>query len=150
MADEKCRARVPANLRRLWDMIPEIDCKMKCAASCGPVTCGAAELRSIREYCRANGIPYHRLPTTGREAWKVIREKSKDLPPEYLTSDTPAPCMACPYLRDGRCSIHPVRPALCRIWGTVPEMPCAFGCRPRSAISNAKGRRIMAKVFGLP
>lgn len=32
----------------------------------------------------------------------------------------------CPYLKDGRCSIHSVRPQTCRKYGEVPQMPCQY------------------------
>jgi len=33
---------------------------------------------------------------------------------------------ACPYLIEGKCSVYPLRPSICRKYGTIPELPCAY------------------------
>lgn len=35
---------------------------------------------------------------------------------------------SCPALREGRCTVHEQRPAICRMWGTVDSLPCPHGC----------------------
>lgn len=32
----------------------------------------------------------------------------------------------CPYLKDGRCSVYPLRPKVCRDYGVSPKLPCAY------------------------
>lgn len=32
----------------------------------------------------------------------------------------------CPYLENGRCSVWNARPQVCRLYGEVEQMPCAF------------------------
>lgn len=37
----------------------------------------------------------------------------------------------CPALGPlGTCTVYPVRPLLCRLWGVAEAMPCPHGCRP--------------------
>lgn len=38
----------------------------------------------------------------------------------------------CPLLKDGRCSVYPVRPWVCRAWGAAVPMACGWGCQPAS------------------
>lgn len=35
--------------------------------------------------------------------------------------------LTCPWYQDGCCAVHPVRPALCRLFGHVPQMTCCNG-----------------------
>lgn len=42
----------------------------------------------------------------------------------------------CPFLDDGGCSVHAVRPLVCRLWGQVESMPCRFGCKPKRMIPD--------------
>ncbi len=50
----------------------------------------------------------------------------------------------CPYLKNGRCSIYPVRPMVCKLWGNGNEMPCMFGCAPKDGfISKEDSYRLL-------
>ena len=49
--------------------------------------------------------------------------------------DAPTPDGACPALSramvaTGICTVHPIRPMVCRLWGTAASMPCPHGCTP--------------------
>ena len=49
--------------------------------------------------------------------------------------DVPTPDGACPALSralvpTGRCTVHQVRPMVCRLWRTAAAMPCPHGCTP--------------------
>jgi hypothetical protein len=50
----------------------------------------------------------------------------------------------CPFLKEGRCSIYPVRPTVCRLWGSVEDMSCPYGCKPR--MTARAGRMILRQV----
>lgn len=39
--------------------------------------------------------------------------------------------MQCPYLKNDRCRIYPVRPIVCRLQGTVAALPCVYATPPR-------------------
>lgn len=41
----------------------------------------------------------------------------------------------CPFLVENRCSVYPLRPLVCRAWGTVPSMACPHGCEPEEWLS---------------
>lgn len=45
----------------------------------------------------------------------------------------------------GKCSIYNDRPLVCRLWGAVPDMPCAWGCEP--TLTSAEGRQLMQAML---
>ncbi len=73
-------------------------------------------MQKIKQYCTVNQIPYHEFE------YPITPKKFID---DLLKSDEE---LTCPYLKEGRCSIYPVRPTICRMWGAVESMPCSFGC----------------------
>ena len=52
----------------------------------------------------------------------------------------------CPLLQEGRCSVYPIRPLICRLWGVVETMPCPHGCVPTRWLSQAEGFAILASA----
>lgn len=36
---------------------------------------------------------------------------------------------------NGKCSVYPIRPLICRLWGTVRSMACPHGCEPEQWLS---------------
>lgn len=77
--------------------LPAMRCDIGCGKCCGPVGASPAEFEQISEYVRANGITPLRQGKT------------------------------CPMFQAGGCAIYPVRPAVCRLYGHVPEMRCPIG-----------------------
>ncbi len=51
----------------------------------------------------------------------------------------------CPYLGEGGCLIYEQRPFICRLFGTVPEMPCPHGCKPEKMLSSLEGKKLLHK-----
>lgn len=47
----------------------------------------------------------------------------------------------CTRLVAGRCASYEDRPMVCRLWGSVPEMPCPHGCKP--TLSTVEGMVLM-------
>lgn len=45
-----------------------------------------------------------------------------------------APCPALDFA--GRCSIHPLRPLICRLYGVADELRCPFGCEPERRLTQ--------------
>ncbi len=50
----------------------------------------------------------------------------------------------CPYIEDGGCSIHAVRPFMCRLFGAVENLRCPKGCGPEKLLSAGEGRVLRA------
>jgi Fe-S-cluster containining protein len=55
--------------------------------------------------------------------------------------------LTCPMLVDGKCSVYDIRPAICRLFGTIKDkMVCPEGCAPARKIGDAEARVILGKV----
>jgi len=87
-------------------------------------------------YCGVIGL-------TGTE--RALIEATHEIP-VVTTTDT----LTCPLLVEGRCSAYEVRPAICRIWGTIRArtsmMHCPHGCRPKRWLSDAEARAILDAI----
>lgn len=117
----------PRSLEELWADIPPMECKGLCTDSCGPIEVSDAE----RAKLAARGV---KLPD--------VVDQLTELASVGLAR------YRCPALVDGRCSVYEVRPTICRLWGSVPEMPCRFGCQPKGGLlSSAAGRRLLEWSF---
>jgi len=44
----------------------------------------------------------------------------------YSTEEFQKNNMQCPYLKNNRCSIYPVRPIVCRLQANIIELPCKY------------------------
>jgi hypothetical protein len=82
-------------------MIPDFDCK-HCHACSGPIIWFKPEDILMRDYMKKHGIDY--------VVWSTE---------EFMKQG-----MRCPYQKNDRCSIYPVRPIVCRLQGNIPELPC--------------------------
>ncbi len=54
----------------------------------------------------------------------------------------------CVLLEKGRCSVYPIRPLVCRLWGLVdhPLMKCPHGCTPERWLTSEEGWALMEEV----
>lgn len=104
-------------LKELYNALPDIDCQGKCHDSCGPVPTGEAEQENITRKYSEDAIP------------------------------TPCSDMTCNQLdRDTkRCTIHEVRPLLCRLFGLVDNemMRCPYGCEPEFWLEEETARTLI-------
>lgn len=51
--------------------------------------------------------------------------------------------LTCSALKNGRCSIYENRPLICRLWGSVEEMPCPWGCKPKKLLTEPESFRLL-------
>lgn len=55
----------------------------------------------------------------------------------------------CPYLGDeGECTVHAIRPFMCRVWGMAEGMICPYGCEPSRPLSRRE-TLAMARELGI-
>lgn len=94
------------DLMMLYSLLPALPCQRKCQHSCGPIEVTQAELARMQTW---NG---------------------------YHVQDSQGPKEDCQFLQDGLCSVYPVRPMICRLWGLVKTMACPFGCVPSRWLSD--------------
>jgi hypothetical protein len=114
------------DLASVYDLIPRFECKGLCQDSCGPITMTVEEDRRIR----ARGV---------------------HIPPieESLAALDHGVDYYCPALKDGRCSVYPDRPTICRLWGATESMPCPHGCRPANPLSQAQSFELLRQAAHL-
>lgn len=74
-----------------------MQCDDDCGECCGMVMCNDDEYRRIAAYAKRAKIKPKKQGTT------------------------------CPFYQNGKCSVYPVRPAMCRLYGHVPGMECPRG-----------------------
>ena len=55
----------------------------------------------------------------------------------------------CPMLKQGRCSVHAIRPTICRLWGVTDIMPCPWGCQPDRWLTEVESDLLLAQVEAL-
>ena len=70
-----------------------------------------------------------------KQEWKRVTDKRK------------ATGLTCPYVSESGCAIYAQRPIICRIFGTVPGLPCPHGCKPDNPLSENDEKSIMGKYY---
>ena len=91
------------SLEKIYSSIPDFDCK-HCHDCCGPIIWYEPEDILIREYIKKHNLK--------RFSWTSEEFKKNN--------------MRCPYIKDDRCAIYPVRPIVCRLQGNISELKCKF------------------------
>lgn len=94
--------------------LPTMQCDPNCGECCGPVNCTEGEYQAITEYASNHGI-------------------------EPVDQG-----ITCPWYQDGVCKVHPVRPAICRMFGHVERLRCCKGYNVN--MSSALVRKWHAKL----
>jgi Fe-S-cluster containining protein len=89
------------DLEYLYSIIPKFNCN-HCHKCCGPIIWFEPEEIMIRNYLKKNNMK------------KIVWTKNKFKENKML----------CPYLKNDRCSIYPVRPIVCRLQGNIAELRC--------------------------
>ncbi len=127
-----------AELLAIYERIPAVACRRLCAASC-----------TIAPYASIEGDRMQAYAGRGRRIGhpeSVLRRLSAATTAEELAAAVPA----CPLLRRGACTVHPVRPLICRLYGASEDLPCPHGCEvtPRP-LTGAETRALVAEVGDL-
>jgi Fe-S-cluster containining protein len=108
-----------AALEALYAELPSLDCKGLCWHSCGPIDMSVTERARITEL--GVTIPGYTVEAAER----------------YQATGKVALCPALGPFKT--CGVHPVRPLICRLWGTTETMRCPFGCEPSRELTEAEG-----------
>ncbi|SFM59789.1 YkgJ family cysteine cluster protein [Thermodesulforhabdus norvegica] len=93
----------------LYAMIPRVPCPPGC------ITC-----------CENFGVP-SRTPVEDERIKAYLKEKGMSVKEATGTR--------CPYVTERGCSIYPVRPFICRLYGTSPNYMCIENYRPERLLS---------------
>lgn len=103
-------------IERVYAKVPRLDCKKKCAESCGPIFMEKLE-------------------------WERIVKRLGYEPKADITKT-----LDCPLLKDGLCSVYTVRPMLCRLFGIVETMKCPEGCVPERWLTKQEGYDLIDQI----
>ena len=125
------------SIEDIYAKLPSIICKGLCHDSCGIIPLSPKERERIAAF-------------TGRRV-KVIPDAIANLHPGHrLLRPSDADSLDCTYLKKKRCSIHAVRPLICRMYGVVAGMPCPYGCQPSAElVSDKRAEEIIEEVANL-
>jgi hypothetical protein len=122
-------------LERLYLELPAIKCKGLCQECCGPISMTQLEISRIAQL-----VPS--FPSLAREM--PVRLASGQV---VIASGFVTDCEKCPLLTaDGRCSVYPIRPLICRLWGLVQAMRCPFGCTPERWVSPRESFKLLSRA----
>lgn len=101
-------------LEEIYSVLPKIDCCGKCADTCTALPMSQLERERIAEHGVL--IPLIDGPLAIR--WQDAR---------------------CPALTElNRCSVHEVRPLICRMYGVVLDIACKHGCKVHGDMLTAE------------
>lgn len=92
---------IKEKLKEIYSNISSYSC-IHCNECCGPIIWFEPENLLIKEYMEKNNMD------------RIVWTKE-----EFENNN-----MKCPYLKDNRCSIYPVRPLVCRLQGVVSDLRC--------------------------
>jgi len=109
------------NLKRIYQKIPDFNCKEGCSECCGPHPWSLEEARKIRRFLKKCGLKE-----------RFVKFGS----------------LSCPYIENERCIIYPVRPLMCRLYGAVEGLKCPFGCGPEKLLMDKEAGKMIHVVYG--
>jgi|ERR1700741_5365720 len=118
-----------SKLQKLYDKIPNIDCKGLCHDSCSIVPAAKIEIK------RARGRMGGKNPFNPLRAVLNFQETGK--------------IGSCAALKDKRCSIYQARPAICRLYGVAQGLECPFGCQPERQLSKQEAHDLIREIEAL-
>lgn len=122
-------SNLPKRIRNAYRRLPEIECKGHCWNSCGPIDMHPAEREAIRE----RGVEIQPFTHERSQRWAM----NEPLHCNALTDDL-------------RCSVHDVRPLICRLWGVVKgmDMECPHGCKIKGEpLEPSEALRLLTSVM---
>lgn len=118
-------------LAEIQNEIQVVECE-RCGRCCGPLGATSMEMHIIDEHVRRNNI-------------EVPAYYQSRLSNSFVARTTDG--VWCPYLKDHECLVYPVRPTICRLFGTVStNMFCAAGGRVREPITQVAAFHILRRV----
>ena len=117
-------------LGEIQNEIQPFECE-RCGRCCGPLGATAVELDIIDRHVQQNNIEvpgYSQITLSNT----IMR-----------TTDR----LQCPYLKDHECLVYPVRPTICRLFGTSTQLiKCASGCKSNEPITHEAAFHILRRV----
>jgi hypothetical protein len=134
-------------LRELYAQIPTFQCIPGCTDCCGPVPSSREERRASPQLMDLETV--HDILEVLSKGGASAQELA--VAPEITAwGKSGADCLTCAYALEGTgCAIYDDRPFLCRLFGTVPSMPCPHGRAPAQMLSLSDERRLVRSYLEL-
>lgn len=118
-------------IKKIYAQIPKVACKGHCSNACTHIMMSDIEHQRIINFMGYDPI------RTDEEMLKILNDKAFD-------------CISCPLLKEKRCTIYDIRPAICRIYGTTKGLRCPYGCKPTKWLKDTKAKRLIRELNNLP
>jgi len=128
-------------LDEIYAEVPALTCKKKCWRSCGVVPAFMVEAERMARYLDR---PIESFALATSDVTVMLWDRAID---DGLAA--PIPEDRCPLLRFNECSVYPVRPLICRLYGIVPRMKCQWGCEPERPFGDDQAHELLARVAAL-
>jgi len=111
------------SLSKLYAKVPKMKCKEGCNECCECWHCGPLEYQNILNFLKEHNMEEKHVKNS--------------LDP-------------CPYIVDGKCSIYPVRPLICRLYGVVfhKNLRCPY-VKPKRMLTFKKSKELFAELAQL-
>jgi Fe-S-cluster containining protein len=92
------------DLEDLYDLIPSLQCNPGCI-----------------ECCRGFGVP---------SRTRLEEDRIQEFVQKHGIERRPVEGLRCPYVSAAGCTVYPVRPLICRLYGVAPNYLCTLGVKP--------------------
>lgn len=118
-------------MEELYGQVPTLACRGFCGRDrsdtcCGPIACTDLEAALLDQY------------DGQQSSWTPVQPGNR-----MMTSVG----SLCPHLGlDGRCTAYEVRPLICRLWGTTPDLRCPWGCTPSRWLPDSTARQLLERA----
>lgn len=128
-------SKLEEEFRALVAGLPDVECKRLCARYCRSVPVSPAELILLERVKAKDGVRVRTMPAPGQEPLVFLHKAAGD--------------PTCPMLKMGDCTVHEMRPLICRFYGVVESMPCVHGCKPTRWLSDEEADALYKKMADL-
>lgn len=119
-------------LKRIYDKVPALDCDRKCGEGCTLIPVHPLEIEEIEKFTGRKVKIDDCVRGMSYKHYKIIKPR--------------AGSFDCRYYRRGGCSIHEVRPLVCRLYGVCTGMVCLFGCKPERMLTDAEAHALIREL----
>ncbi len=129
-----------AELQKIYDSLPKIQCKGLCWEYCGPVNATQTERMNISTLQTRKNLPYVKLRPNLEQIYEIAMHVTNQKSADEIGM--------CPYLIEHRCQVYEARPIICRLFGLTQgeRVDCTFGCKPERYLTSQEINAIIKAV----